>query len=117
MLAFVATACILFLTQKAALDATVRDSDRKTSINAMYFNLEEVYYEKNGHYPQDIDSQRLRAMDPDLFYDPAGELVNAPNSTLHYNPADCSLDGKCKSYTLRAVLEREAEFVKTSRRS
>lgn len=117
VLAFAITACVLFLTQKASVDAALRDSDRKTSINAMYFNLEEVYYEKNGYYPSEINSQALRAMDPELFYDPAGAHINESPSTLHYEPADCSLDNKCKRYTLRADLEREAEFSKNSRRS
>lgn len=117
VLAFVATACVLFLTQKASVDATVRDNDRKTSINALYYSLEEVYYEKNGYYPQVIESQTLRSVDPELFYDPADELINSPSSTLYYNPIDCSLEGKCKRYTLRAALEREAEYIKDSRRS
>lgn len=117
VLAFVTTACVLFLTQKATIDATSRDTSRKTSINAMHYSLEEVYYEKNGHYPQTISSQVLRAIDPELFYDPNGESIDEPTSSLHYDAADCTLDGKCKRYTLRADMEREAEYTKTSRRS
>jgi len=33
----------------------------------------------------------------------------------HYEPSDCSTDGKCKSYTLRADLVGEAQYVKKSR--
>lgn len=106
----------LFITQKATIDANTRDDKRKTAINAMYFNLEEAYYAKHSYYPQTIDSKTLRAMDPALFTDPNGNKLGDAASTYKYEATTCSVDGKCKHYRLSTVLEREADFVKTSRR-
>lgn len=100
--------------QKNNLAAAHRDTERKTAINAMYYNLEEVFYEKNGFYPSKIDSKTLRAMDPALFTDPDGVKMNDADSEYRYESANCTND-KCKSYTLRADLEKEADYVKTSR--
>lgn len=111
---FLGVAATLLLIQKGNLEATRRDNMRKTAINAMYYNLEEVFYEKNGYYPAKIDSKTLRAMDPALFTDPNGVKMNEEDATYRYNGTNCNGD-KCQSYTLRADLEREADFVKESR--
>lgn len=37
------------------------------------------------------------------------------NPNYHYDATDCDMEGKCKSYKLRADMAREAEYVKTSR--
>lgn len=104
----------LLLYQKSGALAAQRDEDRKTAINAMYYNLEEVFYEKNGFYPVKIDSKTLRAMDPQLFTDPDGLKLGEPGSDYRYESADCQGD-RCKSYTLQTDLEKEADYVKTSR--
>ena len=39
----------------------------------------------------------------------------APN--YHYDGTNCDTDGKCKSYTLRADLDGEAQYIKKSRKS
>lgn len=104
----------LLLYQKANATAAQRDEARKTAINAMYYNLEEVFYEKNGHYPEKIDSKTLRAMDPQLFTDPNGSKLGEPESDYRYESVDCQ-SGHCKGYTLRADLEKEADYVKTNR--
>jgi type II secretory pathway pseudopilin PulG len=114
VIAFLAGATVLLLVQKNNLGATQRDTDRKTAINAMYYNLEEVFYEKNGYYPSKIDSKTLRAMDPALFTDPFGVKINEAASNYRYEGTDCT-DNKCKSYTLRADLEKEDDFVKKNR--
>lgn len=106
----------IFFTQMASIDAATRDDKRKTSINAMHYSLEEVYYAKNGYYPQSIDSKTLRAVDPALFTDPNGIKLGEAGSSYIYEPTDCSTDSKCKHYTLSTVLEREAKYVKNSRR-
>ena len=116
VLAFLVGGAVLFFTQKAAIDAAGRDIDRKIAINAMYYNLEEYFYEKNGYYPQNIDSKTLRAMDPALFTDPLGFEFGDPNSSYRYEPIDCNLNGRCAQYTLSANLEREETFKKESRR-
>lgn len=105
----------LFFTEKAAANAIQRDSARKTAINAMYYNLEEVYYEKNGSYPASIDSKTLRAMDPALFSDPNGVKMGESGANYRYDGTGCTTDGKCKAYKLSSSMEREAEYVKTNR--
>lgn len=111
---FLGLVTTVLLIQKGNLEATRRDNQRKTAINAMYYNLEEVFYEKNGYYPSKIDSKTLRAMDPGLFTDPDGIKMNEAGSNYRYDGTNCDND-KCKSYTLRADLEREADYVKKSR--
>ena len=105
----------LFFSEKARTDATQRDADRKIAINAMYYNLEEVFYAKNGYYPSSIDSKVLRAMDPVLFTDPMSTKFGDSRSNYHYDPTGCGTDGKCTGYTLRATMEREVEYIKTNR--
>lgn len=105
----------LFFSEKARVDAVQRDAARKISINAMYYSLEEVFYEKNGYYPATIDSKTLRSVEPSLFTDPNGHKLGTSESDYRYTGNECSTDGKCKSYILRADLEREDDFVKTSR--
>lgn len=116
VLVFLITVSVLFMVQKTNVEATVRDDQRKIAVNAMYYNLEEVYYEKNNYYPQTIDSKILRAMDPELFTDPDGYKMGDSQANYRYEGLDCSLDGKCKRYKLSALMEREAEYVKESRR-
>lgn len=116
VLLFSIVAAILFYTQQASLQAGNRDTDRKTAINAIYYNLEEAFYQQTEYYPQNIDSKTLRAMDPALFTDPNGYKLGDPLSDYKYTSEQCSLDGKCKSYTLTAQMEKEANYTKTSRR-
>ena len=116
VLVLVSVGFALFVTQKASVDAAARDDKRKTAINAMYYNLEEVYYAQNSYYPQTIDSKTLRAMDPAFFTDPNGNKLGDASSNYRYEPTDCTHDGQCKGYKLSTSLEREAEYVKNSRR-
>jgi Tfp pilus assembly protein PilE len=105
----------LFFTEKSRVDSVQRDAARKIAINAMYYNLEEVFFEKNGYYPTTIDSKTLRAMDPVLFSDPQGVKIGSGTSDYRYDGTECSTDGKCKGYTLRSHLERESDYIKTNR--
>lgn len=111
---FVGAATVLFLFQKANLEAMKRDESRKIAVNAMYYNLEEVYYEKNKSYPAKIDSKILRAMDPELFTDPTGVKMNEEGSNYRYEGLSCDND-ICKAYRLTSSMEKEAEYVKTNR--
>jgi type II secretory pathway pseudopilin PulG len=111
---FLSVASAVLFIQKDNLAATQRDNQRKTAINAMYYNLEEVYYPKNGYYPSKIDSKALPAMDPSLFTDPDGNAMTDSGSEYHYDGTNCN-NNQCKSYTLSADLEQEAKYVKTSR--
>ena len=114
VIVFLGVATSILLMQKGNLQAAQRDNTRKTAINAMYYNLEEVFYEKNGYYPSKIDSKTLRAMDPDLFTDPNGVKMEEGDSDYHYEATDCS-NTQCKSYKLTAQLEKEATYEKTNR--
>ncbi|MEO8691827.1 MAG: type II secretion system protein [Candidatus Saccharimonas sp.] len=105
----------LFFTEQATNQAVQRDSDRKVAINAMYYNLEEVYYPAHSYYPQTIDSKTLRAMDAGLFTDPYGSKLGEASSDYRYDPTGCGTDGHCSGYTLRSSMEREADFIKTNR--
>ena len=105
----------VFLVQKTNLESASRDDTRRTAINAMYYNLEDVFFVKNKYYPQSIDEKNLTAMDSALFTDPNGYKVGTGDSDYRYEPKDCSLDGKCKGYTLRAQLENEADYTKSNR--
>lgn len=116
VLLFVMVAAGLFFTQQLAVSATIRDTNRKTAINAIYYNLEEVFYQQLEYYPQQIDSKTLRAMDPALFTDPNGNKLGEKESDYTYVGEKCDLEGKCQAYRLSADMEREAEYVKTNRR-
>ena len=39
----------LFFTEKATVTAVQRDAARKVAVNAMYYNLEEVFYPANKY--------------------------------------------------------------------
>ena len=108
---------VLFFTERAQVDAIARDSGRKVAINAMYYNLEEVYYPAHEYYPQTIDSKTLRAMDPALFTDPTGVALGDAGADYQYQGLDCTADGQCKKYRLSSTMEREGEYVKTNRRN
>lgn len=105
----------LFFSEKSRVDAVQRDSQRKIAINAMYYNLEEVFYEKNRYYPANIDSKTLRAMDPGLFTDPLGVKLGEEGADYRYTGKDCTTNNHCKGYELRSSLEREADYIKTNR--
>lgn len=124
------------------------DVQRKTAINAMHYSLEEVYFKKNGYYPQSLTSATLPSVDPELFTDPDGftlgnealsedeleKLLSEENADPNlekrlvalqagkqpnylYDATECDTEGKCKSYTLRADLVGEAQYVKKSRKN
>lgn len=114
VIVFAGLATGILLYQKANIEASQRDEDRKTAINAMYYNLEEVFYEKNGYYPDAIDSKTLRAMDPALFTDPNGNKLGTAESDYRYDAIDCENE-HCKGYKLQAELDKEATYIKTNR--
>ncbi len=131
-----AVASGLFLYQKNSLQTASQDERRKTAINAIYYNLEEVFYPKNGYYPAELTSSNLPAVDPALLTDTNGVKIDATLDTSElddtikdavgdntrlseyvYEPTHCDTEGKCKSYSLRVALVNEGEYVKKSRRN
>jgi len=105
----------LFFSEQDNVNAVQRDSARKVAINAMYYNLEEVYYPQHSYYPEHIDSKTLRAIDPALFTDPTGIALGEFDSDYRYDATGCSTDGHCTGYTLRSIMERESDYTKTNR--
>jgi prepilin-type N-terminal cleavage/methylation domain-containing protein len=135
LIAFVvlATLAIFFAIQRHDLETAQRDQTRKTAINAMYYNLTEVFYAENKYYPETISRSNLKAMDPALFTDPNKRTLNG-NECLYkgtdengkekeltdgdcnyrYTPSDCNEKGECQKFKLTASLEAEAEYMKNS---
>lgn len=111
---FVGIFVVLFFLQKANVDAMDRDTQRKVAINAMFYSLEEGFYAENNYYPEAIFEDNLTTMDPNLFTDPYGIILGAEGCSYRYEPSNCE-DGKCKEYTLRAIMEKEEDYVKNSR--
>lgn len=112
---FIGIFVVLFFLQKVNVDAMGRDEDRKVAINAMYYALEEGYYAEKGCYPETIESAEvLPWIDPNLFTDPYGVNLWSSESNYSYEAADCE-NGQCKQYTLRATMEKESDYIKTSR--
>lgn len=107
-------ASIIFFIQKNNLETVANDNTKKTAINAMYYALEEVYYQNNKYYPQTISSDNLKSIDPALFTDPNGKKINETGSVYTYNATNCQ-DSKCKSYTLKTTLQNEADYAKTNK--
>ena len=105
---------IVFWTQKTNIETATRDDDRKTSINAIHYALEEVYYPANKHYPKTLSSSTLPSVDPELFKDPNDNAIGTALSDYRYEGKDCTEDA-CGSYSLRSKLESEADYVKDSR--
>lgn len=103
-----------FYIQKRDVDIANRDAVRKTAINSMYYNLEDVYYIANKSYPEFITADKLKGVDPSVLKDPNGKAINTEGSDYTYNAKDCN-EGNCRSYTLTANLENEADYTKTSR--
>ena len=104
----------IFYTQKSDLQASHRDSQRKTAINAIYYNLVEVVKPTLGGYPRILKGEVLKAMDMALLTDPDGKKFSASDSNYQYEPTECNGGDLCQSFTLRATLEREDRFVKRS---
>ena len=107
-------ATVFFFMQKANIDAMRRDEHSRVAINAMYYSLEEVFYPEHGYYPMTISEDNLRAIDPQLFTDPYGFNIGDNASSFRYEPTDCTND-RCQGFTLRAILEREDDFIRQSR--
>ena len=107
-------AVALFASQKKQLESMNNDDRRRTAINAMYYNLEDVYFKEKGYYPRAIDEKNLTAMDAALFTDPGDIKLGESGSSYKYDPVGCDGD-KCTGYSLRADLENEDDFVKENR--
>jgi len=127
------TLTVFFAVQRHDLNVAARDQQRKTAINAMYYNLTEVFYAQNKYYPETISRENLTAMDPALFTDPndvtlrgnecvyrgtddAGEEAELTDGDCNYRytASDCNEAGECQKFKLTAELEAEGDYTKTS---
>lgn len=104
----------VFWSQKSNIETATRDDKRKIAINAMYYSLEEVYYATNKSYPKNLSSTTLPSVDKSLFKDPRGVELGKSDSDYSYEGKNCN-NTTCKSYTLHARLENEADYEKQSR--
>ena len=114
VIVFLVAAGTIIYVQKRDLETAQRDSAAKTAINAMFFNLEDIYYPANQSYPEKLTPEALRGLDPAILKDSNSKQIGDKESDYYYEPKDCK-DGKCKSYSLRADLVNENDFVKESR--
>lgn len=104
---------ILF-AQRQSILMMHRDHDRKVAINTIHYNLEEVVRPKLNGYPRTLNATQLTAMNSSLLKDPEGHLVGTSKSDYRYEPTGCNGGDICAGYSLRAELEREAEFIRTN---
>jgi type II secretory pathway pseudopilin PulG len=111
---FLSIATTVLYVQKNNLAATTRDDQRKAAINAIHYSLEEVYFQKNKNYPAEITDKTVSAIDPTLLTDPNGIKIGDKDSNYRYEGINCTND-TCKGYSLRADLEKEADFIKINR--
>lgn len=115
--AFLGIVGTLLFQQQQSVRIIHADQDRKVAINAIHYNLEEVVKPALGGYPRVLSASQLKAMDKALLRDPSGVLIGEPTSQYRYEPTGCNGGEVCTGYTLRADLEREADFVKTNRKA
>lgn len=104
---------VIFMVQKSDVDARGNDSSRKQDMNAIYYYLEGVYYPQHKGYPEKLDINQLKGLDPDSLRDPDDRMVGDVNGNYKYEPAGCQ-NGLCSSYKLTAELQKEGPFTKTS---
>ena len=114
VIVLLAAASMLFFIQKNNVEVAARDETRKSSINAMYYGLEEVYFKQNNSYPRTINSTILPSVDPELFKDTNGVKIGEAASNFSYEASNCDGDA-CKAYTLRTTLQNEDDYIKTNR--
>lgn len=108
----IAAISVLALTNVRGARADQRDSQKKSDINAIFFQLE-AFHEANGYYPKTIDENVLKGIDPDSLIDNNGKSITEGTGAYVYSSENCT-DTKCKTYVLQADLEKEAVYQKLS---
>lgn len=112
VIVFLSALTALALINIRGIRAENRDSERKSDINAVFFQLE-TFHQANGYYPESFDAEVLKGIDPAALKDTADRSFNEDGSQYQYRARACSAE-KCKSYELKAELEKEAPFIKQS---
>ena len=111
---FLLAAGLIFMWQFNNLKTSYRDDQRRTAINSIYYSLEEVYHKQNGYYPSEINDDTLASIDKQILIDPNGNKLGTAESDYRYEPTKCQ-DNKCQSYSLRADLQNEADYVRKNK--
>jgi competence protein ComGC len=101
---------VFFVLQKMDLESSFADQERKTAINAIYYNLTEIYHPKNDSYPSKIDYDTLIGIDPDLLFDPWDRMIGEVDSDYKYEGLNCDTNNRCKEFRLTAKLEKEEDY-------
>lgn len=96
------------LTSYRATRAENRDSERKSDINAIVFQLESRY-EKNNYYPSTADKKSLPDVDEANLADPFGKKIGEMGSQYNYRAFGCN-ESKCTSFEISASMEREDTY-------
>ncbi len=99
---FLIVASVVLLLQIQRIGSENTNSQKKVAINAIYYSLEESFYPNNKYYPEFIDKDTLKTMDPSLLIDPSGAALGESNSSYRYDPTNCS-DGKAKSFLSQTI--------------
>ena len=99
---------ILIVMQKNDINASQRDNQRKTAVNAIYYGLKEAYYPSKKQYPVSVNAKTLPYVLPESF-----ETVGDDAYKVHYIGLGCQ-NGACADFKLKVKLEKEAEYVKNS---
>ncbi len=111
---FLLTAGIVSIFQLQKINNQHDDEIKKTAINSIYYSLEEEFYTSQRYYPEHIKDDTLKTIDSKILTDPDGYKIGEKESSYRYEPKKCQ-EGKCESYTLRASLSEEEDFVKKNR--
>lgn len=112
VITFLCISFILFIDHNKKVNQRLRDQERKASINSLYFNLKDIYFQKNGYYPEFIKPDMLDGVDPAIFSDPKKTLLGDPGSDYEYKASGCN-NNRCQSFVLSAKLETEATYTKS----
>lgn len=110
---FLGTLFILFVNQSNQVNQKLRDQERKASINAIYFNLTQIYYKQNGYYPEILTPELVSGVDPAIFSDPNKILLGDAGCDYEYKTTDCQ-DNQCKQFSISSKMELEATYSKSS---
>lgn len=108
----IAAISLFALTTIRSERAEKRDTQRKSDINATYYQLES-FHEANSYYPQTITAKTLKGIDPESLLDSTGKTIDQAGSEYTYKPVGCA-ENKCKSYEIGTELEKEAPLLKQS---
>lgn len=132
VIAIIGILATLVLTNFQGAQAKGRDTVRKNDINSIYQKLEEFYNEQGGYPDAALTTSTFAGIDAGALLDADGTTIastftastTAPTPTVantgeyayagYSNCATPATGATCGKYVLRAYLEREAVYSKSS---